>query len=106
MQYNVIAIQEFWKNLYIWTTHHLIRRVFDLMYLNSKHFNQDRINICFFINWRLSKKRIQVLLSFSSHNSLCVQLKMNDNLFKVDDEAIYIRIHNIYNLSKDVYVIL
>lgn len=71
------------------------------MYSNLKHFDRNRINVCFFINRRIFKKRIQVLFSFNSNNSLCVQLRVDDNLFEVDDETIYIRIHNIYNSSRD-----
>lgn len=97
IQYDVIAIQEPWKNPFMWTTHHPVRRAFDLVYPDPSHFDQGRINVCFFINRRLGKDRIQVLPPFSSHSSLCVQLRMDDNLSGTDDEAIYIRIHNIYN---------
>ncbi|KAJ0142747.1 hypothetical protein HZ326_14427 [Fusarium oxysporum f. sp. albedinis] len=54
-QYDILAIQEPWKNLFDTITYHLVKDQFHLCYLDKDESGLARV--CFFINKRLNHSR-------------------------------------------------
>ncbi len=82
LTYNIIAIQESWRNLQFWTTYHHHKNVFHLIYM--EHASTQ---IIFYIN-----KKLTISSWNASHHSpdLCnIQLEI-PSISKL-------HIHNIYN---------
>jgi hypothetical protein len=48
ISYDVLAIQETWRNPFINATHHLIPQHFELVYYDHK-----KTRVCFFVNKRI-----------------------------------------------------
>ena len=96
LKYDIIVIQKSWRNLYMFTTHNSIRTTFNLIFFDSRYFS-EQVKICFFVHRRISKNKIIWLNNYSSNNSFCIEIKMNNNS---NDDDLFVRIHNIYNSSQ------
>lgn len=80
--YDILAIQEPWKNLFQNTTNHRLSQYFELAYLSDQN-----TRVCFFINKRLALSAWTVTHHSNNFSTLRLQT--------VNDRVIYI--HNIYN---------
>jgi exonuclease III len=89
MEYDILAIQEPWKNPFMSTTHHPAKDRFHLCYPAAIENGPARV--CFFVNKRLDNTTWQ----FESHTkdacSLHIQCEVGDQA------AVHLHIHNIYN---------
>ncbi|EED15319.1 conserved hypothetical protein [Talaromyces stipitatus ATCC 10500] len=84
-KYNIIAIQELWRNQFQTTTYHLVKDRFDLVYNE-----QPNTRVCFFINSQLR--------GAWTHTHHTLDLDTLHLQFKNGKEARIVHIHNIYNL--------
>ncbi len=55
LRYDIICLQELWRNAYVATTHNPIKRAFRLCYLMKEMFGDgsDEPRLCMFIHKRL-----------------------------------------------------
>ena len=88
LEYDIIALQEPWKNPFQGTTYHPVRDRFDLLYMEDR-----RPRVCFFVNKRLSGQWIH---THHAPDYSTLELKIRDC-----DPRGYrtVHIHNIYNPS-------
>jgi hypothetical protein len=84
ISYDVLAIQETWRNPFINTTHHLIPQHFELVYYDHK-----KTRVCFFVNKRIEAKRWSATHHTPDLSTL--QLRWGE------EENEEIVIHNVYN---------
>lgn len=84
INYDVLAIQEPWRNPFMNTTHHPIPQYFELAYYDHK-----KTRVCFFVNKRIETKRWSVTHHTPDLSTL--QLRWGD---EENEEVV---IHNIYN---------
>ena len=98
LKYDVIIIQKFWKNLFTFTTHNSMSKIFTLVYSNSI-YHEKRIDIYFFVHKRILKSHIDWLNQYSFHNFSCIEIKIDINS---NDVKLFVRIHNIYNFLESV----
>ena len=89
LEYDILAIQEPWRNPYVATTHHPARQAFHLCYPEATSERPARV--CFFINKRLdqSKWRFQ-----ERTGDVC---SIIFNLSEDNTEKRQLALHNIYN---------
>ncbi|KAK1458424.1 zinc knuckle [Colletotrichum tamarilloi] len=87
--YDIIAIQEPWRNPYSATTHHPAKDRFHLCYPSSEENGPARV--CFFINKKLDHSRWQFR---EVSRDLCTLVIATD-----DDAEISLVLHNVYNPS-------
>ncbi len=80
--YDILAIQELWRNPFQHTTNYQLAQRFKLSY-----FLQKETRVCFFINKRLAL--FSWLVTIHSIDFSTLELKANDNHI--------IHIHNVYN---------
>jgi hypothetical protein len=81
-QYDVLIIQEFWRNICVLTSYNSFNSDFYLTY-----HNDDDVRICFHVNTKLDVNKWSINFSF---NDVCtLRLRI------VDDRVI--NIHNVYN---------
>ncbi len=80
--YDILAIQEPWRNPFQHTTNHRLAQHFELYY-----FPYKETRMCFFINKRLALSSWSVTIH--SIDFITLELKTNDNRI--------IHIHNVYN---------
>ena len=85
LDYDVIAVQEPWKNPFQNTINSRLNQYFDTYYMNS-----DKTRVCFFVNKRIALVSITVTYHSTDLNILSLRLT---------DERI-VHIHNLYNLCK------
>ncbi|KAK7219285.1 hypothetical protein V2G26_007288 [Clonostachys chloroleuca] len=84
MEFDILAIQEPWRNPYIETTHHPAKEAFHLCYLSG---NSEPARTCFFVNKRLDHTKWQ----FKPHTrDICtITVEAGDGF--------PIHVHNVYN---------
>ncbi|KAI3528112.1 reverse transcriptase, partial [Colletotrichum abscissum] len=87
--YDIIAIQEPWRNPYSATTHHPAKDRFHLCYPSSEENGPARV--CFFINKKLDHSRWQFR---EVSRDLCTLVIATD-----DDAETSLVLHNVYNPS-------
>lgn len=87
--YDIIAIQEPWRNPYSATTHHPAKDRFHLCYPCNEERGQARV--CFFINKKLDHSRWQFR---EVSRDLCTLIIATD-----DDAETSLVLHNVYNPS-------
>lgn len=87
--YDVLAIQEPWRNPFMSTTHHPAKNIFHLCYPDVKE-GEEPARVCFFVNKRLDHSRWQ----FEQHTrDLCtLRIRIRENT--TEHELV---IHNVYN---------
>ncbi len=88
-QYDVLIIQEFWRNVCVSTSYNSFNIDFHLTY-----HNDDDVRICFYVNIKLDVNKWSMNFSF---DNVCT-LKLRN----VDDRVI--NIHNVYNSSFIFYI--
>jgi hypothetical protein len=88
-QYDVLIIQEFWRNVYVSTSYNSFNIDFHLTY-----HSDDDVRICFYVNTKLDVNRWFVNFSFDDVCTLRLRI--------VDDRVI--NIHNVYNSSLIFYI--
>ena len=86
LKYDILAIQEPWKNPFENTTFHPAKDSFHLVY-NTR---TERTRVCFFVNKRLETSRWSV----AEHSADLITLKLQ---IKGQQEDRIINIHNAYN---------
>ena len=91
-EYDILAIQEPWRNPFAATTHHPAKDVFHLCCPGEEEAGPARV--CFFINKRLDHKKWQ----FKEHNrDICsLAIEIDDD----QQERQHLIIHNIYNPAR------
>ena len=92
-KFDILTIQESWKNIHTKITHHFLKDTFQLIYSDSKKINENVIKVCFFVNKRISI--IDLNYSFKSENLITLQIKLIED----SNDEHYIQIHNLYNES-------
>jgi exonuclease III len=85
--YDILAIQEPWKNPFNETTHHPAKDEFHLYYPTSEEEGPSRV--CFFVNRRLNHSN----WSFKQSSKNLYSLILNTN----EDPTTHVTIHNVYN---------
>ena len=94
MDYDILAVQEPWRNPFMSTTHHPAKAQFHLCYPAAIEGRPARV--CFFVNKRLDNTKWQ----FKSHTgdacSLQIQCEMNNQTQRC------LHNHNIYNPGQPV----
>nr|XP_036581842.1 zinc knuckle [Colletotrichum truncatum]KAF6790285.1 zinc knuckle [Colletotrichum truncatum] len=86
-KYDIIAIQEPWKNPFNATTHHPAKDRFHLCYPSNREGGPARV--CFFVNKKLDHSKWQ----FKEHSKDLCTLTIGSET----DQGVKIAIHNIYN---------
>ena len=89
MDYDILAIQEPWRNPFMSTTHHPAKAQFHLYYPAAIEGGPARV--CFFVNKRLDNTTWQFKAHTGDACSLRIQYEKNDQAQGC------IHIHNIYN---------
>jgi hypothetical protein len=91
-EYDVLAIQEPWRNPFAATTHHPAKSVFHLCCSAEEEAGPARV--CFFINRRLDHKKWQ----FKEHSrDICsLTIEFGDD----QQERQHVTIHKIYNPAR------
>jgi ribonuclease HI/exonuclease III len=89
-EYDILAIQEPWKNPYMDTTHHPAKEIFHLCYPPEQDGKPARV--CFFVNKRLDHTKWQ----FKAHTRDVSTLYIKQKDENEEDES-QIIIHNVYN---------
>src|SRR4051812_37964907 len=87
MEYDILAIQEPWRNPFYYTTYNSAKEHFDLVY--NDHATTK---VCFFINIRL-----QGLWTCSHHSPDYSSLSLKCKSTHSQDRTI--QVHNVYNPS-------
>ena len=90
-EWDVIAIQEPWRNPYTSTTHHPAKHLFHLCYGFGSQ--DEPVRTCFFINKRLDHTKWQ----FKHHTRDASSLIVKVDLGIQGHEGSEIAIHNVYN---------
>lgn len=88
-KFDVVAVQEPWRNPYMATTHHPAKDVFHLCYPETAGGNPARV--CFFVNKRLEHTKWR----FEAHSRDAATLTVT--MPEQSDAGGRISIHNIYN---------
>ncbi|KAF1934129.1 uncharacterized protein M421DRAFT_97107 [Didymella exigua CBS 183.55] len=88
-EYDILAIQEPWKNLFTATTHHPAKDVFHLCCLTGDEKGPARV--CFFINKKIDHKQWR----FSKRSRDICSLVIKPSKEQQDRQQLLI--HNIYN---------
>ena len=86
-EYDVVAIQEPWKNPFSATTHHPAKDIFHLCYPTTE--GEEPAKVCFFINKKIDHSKWQ----FKPVNKNICTLTLETNA----DNARKIALHNVYN---------
>lgn len=89
MEYEILAIQEPWRNPFMSTTHHPAKAHFHLCYPAAIENEPDRV--CFFVNKRLDNTMWQ----FESHKKDACSLHVRCEVG--GQTRGHLHIHNIYN---------
>jgi hypothetical protein len=89
MEYDILAIQEPWKNPFMSTTHHPAKDRFHLCY--SATIENGPARVCFFVNKRLDNTTWQFESYTKDACSLHIQCEVGGQA------AGHLHIHNIYN---------
>jgi hypothetical protein len=87
--FDIIAIQKSWINVYANTTHHFLKNNHILIYSNSIEMKKDLIRICMYVNKRIFINDLKIL--FRSENVMIAQIRLH--------ETHYLHLHNVYNES-------
>lgn len=90
VKYDVLAIQEPWRNPFISTTHHPAKDIFHLCYPDVGE-EEGPARVCFFVNKRLDKSTWQ----FEQHTRDMCTLKIR--ISEQNTPANELIIHNVYN---------
>jgi hypothetical protein len=88
-QYDVLIIQELWRNVCVSTSYNSFNIDFHLIY-----HSDDDVRICFYVNTKLDVNKWSMNFSFDDVCTLRLRI--------VDDRVI--NIHNIYNSSFIFYI--
>jgi hypothetical protein len=88
-QFDVLVIQEFWRNACVSTSYNSFNIDFHLTY-----HSDDDVRICFYVNTKLDVNRWSMNFSFDDVCTLRLRI--------VDDRVI--NIHNVYNSSFIFYI--
>jgi exonuclease III len=91
-EYDILAIQEPWRNPFAATTHHPAKSVFHLCCPAEEEAGPARV--CFFINKRLDHKKWQ--FKEHSRDTCSLRIEFGDD----QQERQHITIHNIYNPAR------
>ena len=91
-EYDILAIQEPWRNPFAATTHHPSKRVFHLCCPAGSEAGPARV--CFFINKRLDHKRWQ----FKEHSRDICSLTVEFGDDQQEEQNVII--HNVYNPAR------
>lgn len=84
-EYDILAIQEPWRNPFMATTHHPAKDVFDLYCLGET--GEGPARVCFFVNWRINSSKI----NFKEHTrDLC-------SITLTPEGDRQLSIYNVYN---------
>ena len=93
-EYDVLAIQEPWKNPFMSTTHHPAKDIFHLCYPNVDE-SEGPARVCFFVNKRLDNSAWQ----FEQHTRDLCTLKIRTGGPDTSDNELII--HNVYNAPQN-----
>ena len=91
-EYDILAIQEPWRNPFVATTHYLAKRVFHLCCPAGSEAGPARV--CFFINKRLDHKKWQ----FKEHSRDICSLTVEFGDDQQEEQNVII--HNVYNPAR------
>lgn len=91
-KYDILAIQEPWRNPFVATTHHPAKRVFHLCCPAGSEAGPARV--CFFINKRLDHKKWQ----FKEHSRDICSLTVEFGDDQQEEQNVII--HNVYNPAR------
>jgi hypothetical protein len=91
-EYDILAIQEPWRNPYMDTTHHPAKDIFHLCYPTAKEVGPARV--CFFINKRIDHKRWR----FKEYTRDICSLTIEQGEEHQEEQRL--TVHNIYNPTK------
>ncbi|KIV98429.1 uncharacterized protein PV09_09750 [Verruconis gallopava] len=94
IEYDVLAIQELWKNPFMSTTHHPVKDIFQLCYPEINKEDGPAI-VCFFINKRLDHSAWKFV---QNTKDLCT-LKIR--IGGADASSNELAIHNVYNAPQN-----
>ena len=94
LEYDIIAIQEPWRNPFMTTTHHPAKDLFHLCYPTAEGDAAKPARVCFFVNKRLDETKWK----FTGHTGdLCtIQIQLSNG----DHAEDRLEIHNVYNPGK------
>jgi hypothetical protein len=90
-EYDILAIQEPWRNPYTATTHHPAKDIFHLCYLAARG-EEGRARVCFFVNKRIDHRRWR----FREHSKDVCSLIIEPSADHQDQQSV--TVHNIYNV--------
>jgi exonuclease III len=90
-EYDILAIQEPWRNPFVATTHHPAKDIFHLCCLAEEEVGPARV--CFFINKRLDHNKWQ----FKEHSRDICSLTIESD---IEQEGQRLTIHNVYNPAR------
>ena len=89
-EYDILAIQEPWRNPYMATTHHPAKDVFHLCYPATAD-EEGPARVCFFVNKRIDHNRWR----FKEHSRDVCSLVIEPSRDQQEQQSV--AIHNIYN---------
>jgi hypothetical protein len=89
VEYDILAIQEPWRNPYTATTHHPAKHIFHLCYPTAT--GEGPARVCFFINKRLDQSKWRFQERTGDVCSLILDLDEDET------ERRQLAVHNVYN---------
>ncbi|KAI0617491.1 hypothetical protein TUN199_10522, partial [Pyrenophora tritici-repentis] len=89
-EYNILAIQEPWRNPYTATTHHPAKDIFHLCYPAAAD-EEGPARVCFFVNKRIDHNRWH----FKEHSRDICSLVIEPSRDQQEQQSV--AVHNIYN---------
>ncbi len=90
--YDILAIQESWRNNFTPTTHHLLKdsfRLYDPRWNNL----EEKARVCFFVNKRFKTEDVEVFFHSGNFMTLTINLPSPESTNSQNN----IHIHNLYN---------
>ena len=92
LKYDIIALQESWRNNFQTITHFSNNRWFNLIYADQTDIKNMKFRVCFYINKRIDQFKIKIHFDFRDVFIIEIQLK-NSKL----NLTYSLWLHNVYN---------
>ncbi len=94
--YDILAIQEPWRNNFTPTTHHPLKDIFRLYYPGLDNL-EEKARVCFFVNKRFKPEDVEVLFHSGDFMILTTNLSLPESAYNQHN----IHIHKFYNEPDD-----
>ena len=94
LKYDIIALQESWRNNFQTITHFSNSRWFNLIYVDQIDIENMKLKVCFYINKRIDQFKIKI--HFDSRDVLTIEIQLKSSKSNLTHS---LWLHNVYNES-------